>query len=263
MSLTLGSGPLASNTPGQFNFSLDQAPKHRILFEDLPAPNAGVGGRPHACWTPPAGCCCTSPTSTPSTTRRSTTSTGTSLAASDHHTHCPFKGDASYWSLKVGDRELENAVWHYPEPLAESPWLEGYAALYWGKPDLWLYEDEPVRGHLRDPYHRVDVMESSRRVTVKVKGTTVADSDRPKLLFETSVAPRAYLLRADVLPGVLEPSDTTSRCPYKGDATYWHVRTPEGLAEDAAWSYETPLPEAGKAIGHLSFAGDDVEVELS
>ena len=97
----------------------------------------------------------------------------------------------------------------------------------------------------------------------KVKGTTVAASDRPKMLFETSVPPRPYLLRADVLPGVLEPSATTSTCPYKGDATYWHVRTPAGLAEDAAWSYETPLPDAGKAIGHVSFAGDDVEVELS
>ena len=41
------------------------------------------------------------------------------------------------------------------------------------------------------------------------------------------------------------------------------MRTPDGLAEDAAWSHETPLPETGKAIGHLSFAGDDVETEVS
>ena len=180
--------------------------------------------------------------------------------ATDHHTHCPFKGDASYWSLKVGDRAIENAVWHYPEPLAEAPWLEGYAALYWDKADLWLREDEPVRGHLRDPYHRVDVMESSRRVTVRVNGTTVAESDRPKMLFETGLPPRAVPAARRRAAGVLEPSETVTRCPYKGDATHWHVRTPDGLVEDAAWSYETPLPEAGKAIGHLAFAGDGVEV---
>jgi uncharacterized protein (DUF427 family) len=184
------------------------------------------------------------------------------LVDSGHTTHCPFKGDAAYWSLRVGDRVIENAVWHYPAPLEQSPWLEGYAALYWDKADLWLQEDEPVHGYFRDPYHRVDVMESSRPVTVTVNGTVVARTDRPKLLFETGLPPQPYLLRADVEAGVLEPSDTRTWCPYKGEATYWHVRTAEGLAEDAAWSYETPLPETGKAIGHLAFAGDGVQVEL-
>lgn len=262
MSLTLGSGPLASNTPGRFNFSLDQAPKHRILFEDYPRRmRALVDG--HTVLDSTRGKLLHESNMRAVYYAPVDDFDRDVLVASDHHTHCPFKGDASYWWLKVGERELENAVWHYPEPLAEAPWLEGYAALYWNKADLWLCEDEPVRGHMRDPYHRVDVMESSRHVTVKVHGHTVAQCDRPKMVFETSVPPRAYLLRADVLPGVLEPSETTTRCPYKGDATYWHVRTPAGLAEDAAWSYETPLPDAGKAIGHVSFAGDDVEVEVS
>ena len=262
MSLTLGSGPLASNPSGHFNFDLDGAPKHRILFEDYQRRmRALVGGHTvvdstrgkllhesniHAVYYAPID-----------------DFDRDALVASDHHTHCPFKGDASYWSLKVGDREVENAVWYYPEPLAESRWLDGYAALYWDKADLWLCEDEPVRGHMRNPYHRVDVMESSRRVKVKVNGTTVAESDRPKMLFETGIPARAYLLRADVLPGILERSQTTTHCPYKGNATYWHVRTPDGLAQDAAWSYETPLPEAGKVMDHLSFAGDGVEVDLS
>ncbi len=261
MSLTLGSGPLASNTPGRFNFSLDNAPKHRILFEDYPRRMRAMVDR-HTVLDSTRGKLLHESNMRAVYYAPVDDLDHNVLVASDHHTHCPFKGDASYWSLKVGERELENAVWHYPEPLPQAAWLEGHAAMYWAQADLWLQEDEPVRGHLRDPYHRVDVMESSRHVTVKVKGTTVAASDRPKMLFETSVPPRAYLLRADVLPGVLEPSATTSTCPYKGDASYWHVRTPAGLVEDAAWSYETPLPDAGKAIGHVSFAGDDVEVEL-
>ena len=91
----------------------------------------------------------------------------------------------------------------------------------------------------------------------------MGETDRPKMVFETGLAPRPYLLRSDVLPGVLEPSATKTWCPYKGEASYWHVRTSGGLAEDAAWSYETPLPETGKAAGHLSFAGDGVQVEVS
>lgn len=262
MSLTFGSGPLASNPTGQFNFSLDAAPRHRLLFEDFPRRMRALVGGQHVLDSS-RGMLLHESNIKPVYYAPVEDFVEDLLVPSDHTTHCPFKGDASYWSLKVGDREIENAVWYYPEPLAEAPWLGGYAALYWEKADLWLQEDEPVHGYLRDPYHRVDVMESSRRVTVKVNGTTVAESDRPKMVFETGLPPRPYLLRSDVLPGVLEPSDTKTWCSYKGEATYWHVRTPDGLAADAAWSYETPLPETGKAIGHLSFAGDDVEVEVS
>jgi len=262
MSLTFGSGPLASNPTGHFNFDLGDAPKHRLLFEAYPRRmRAFVGERVvldstrgkllHESNMLPVYYCPVEDMA------------DDLLADSDHHTHCPFKGDASYWSLKVDGREIENAVWHYPEPLEASRWLDGYAALSWELADLWLQEDEPVRGHLRDPYHRVDVYESSRRVKVKAAGTVIAETDRPKLVFETSLPPRPYLLRSDVLPGILEQSQTTSFCPYKGEATWWNVRTGDGVIEDAAWSYETPLPEAAKAISHLSFDGDGIELDVS
>ncbi len=261
MSLTFGSGPLAGRH-GDLNFSLADAPKHQLLFDDYPRRmRAFVGDRQVLDSTRgkllfesnigPVYYC-------PIEDLESDL-----LVESDHHTHCPFKGDASYWSVKVGEHEIENAVWHYPEPTDGAPWLKGYAALYFEKADLWLLEDEPVRGHLRDPYHRVDVYESSRKVEVKADGVVIAESDRPKLLFETSLPPRVYLLRSDVLPGILEQTATTSNCPYKGDATYWSVRTHDGVIEDAAWSYETPLPEAGKAIGHLCFDGDGIEIAVS
>ena len=262
MTLTFGPAPLGSNPSGHFNFSLEQAPKHRILFEPFPRRmRAFVGDRQVLDST--RGMLLHESNIKPVYYAPVEDFAEDLFVDSDLTTHCPFKGDASYWSLKVGERLVEDAVWHYPEPLAESPWLEGYAALYWEKADLWLQEDEPVHGYFRDPYHRVDVMESSRRVTVSVKGHKIAESDRPKMLFETGLPPRPYLLRSDILPGILEPSETKTWCPYKGEATYWHVRTPDGLVEDAAWSYETPLPETGKAIGHLSFDGDDVETEVS
>jgi uncharacterized protein (DUF427 family) len=262
MSLTFGSGPLAPRR-GDLNFSLEDAPKHQLLFDDYPRRmRAFVGERVVLDSTRgkllyesnigPVYYCPIEDLS------------DELLVDSELSTHCPFKGDASYWSVKVGDRVIEDAIWYYPEPTDEAPWLKGYAALTFDKADLWMLEDEPVRGHLRDPYHRVDVYESSRKVTVKANGTVIAESDRPKLLFETSLPPRAYLLRADVIPGILEQSATTSNCPYKGDATYWNVRTADGVVlEDAAWSYETPLPETGMALGHLSFDGEGIEIEVS
>lgn len=262
MTLTLGSGPFSGNGAGAFNFSLDDAPAHRLLFEDYPRRVRALVGN-HALLDSMRGRLLFETGILPVYYLPVDDLDADSLEESDHTTHCPFKGDASYWHLRVGDHTYDNAVWHYPEPLPPAAWLKGYCSLYTDAADLWLHEDEPVRGHLRDPYHRVDVLETSRRVKVKVAGVTVAESDRPKMLFETGLPPRPYLLRADVLPGILEPSDKTTHCPYKGEAGYWNVRVGDRLLENAAWSYETPLPEALKAAGHLSFDGEGLDVELS
>jgi uncharacterized protein (DUF427 family) len=175
-------------------------------------------------------------------------------------THCPFKGDASYWSV----RGVEDALWAYEEPLERASWLAGYAALDRSKVDAWFVEDDRLFGpHLRDPYVRVDVHESSRPVVVRAAGTVVARSVRPKLLFETGHPPRAYVPFTDVITGVqLLTSEKRTQCPYKGEASYWHVRTAEGEYPDAAWSYETPLAEVLKIQGHLSFEGKNVSVEV-
>ncbi|HTX00486.1 MAG TPA: DUF427 domain-containing protein, partial [Acidimicrobiales bacterium] len=64
------------------------------------------------------------------------------LEPTDHTTRCPYKGDASYWSVVVGDRRAENAVWGYPDPLASAPDIAGYVAFYWDLADAWYEEDE-------------------------------------------------------------------------------------------------------------------------
>jgi uncharacterized protein (DUF427 family) len=58
------------------------------------------------------------------------------LRPSDHQTFCPFKGEASYWTLVVGDRVEENAVWGYANPFDEVAGLEGYVAFYTDRVDL-------------------------------------------------------------------------------------------------------------------------------
>jgi uncharacterized protein (DUF427 family) len=261
MTLTLGSGPLGHAPAGSFNFSLADAPKHRLMLEPYPRRmRALIAG--HAVLDSMRGKLLYESAHLPVYYLPVDDLDEQYLEPSDHTTHCPFKGDASYWSLRVGERLIENAVWHYPQPLEPASWLEGYCSLAADVADLWLAEDEPVRGHLRDPYHRVDVLESSRRVKVRFEGEVVADSDRPKLLFETGLAPRAYLLRADVLPGILAQSETTSFCPYKGQASWWNLGAGDNVLADGAWSYEAPLPEALKIAGHLCFDGEGIEVEL-
>ena len=149
-------------------------------------------------------------------------------------------------------------MWTYQEPIDTAAWLKGFASLYHDKADAWFVEDERVFYKLRDPYHRVDVFESSRPVTVTAGGEVIARSDRAKLLFETGLPAIAYIPGADVEAGVLTPSDKRTRCPYKGEATYWNVR---GIA-DGAWSYEAPLPEAAAVARHVSFWGEGIEVAV-
>jgi len=52
------------------------------------------------------------------------------LEESEHRTHSLLKGDASYWTLRAGDRKVEHAAWSYPQPLPEGPQIQGYLALY-------------------------------------------------------------------------------------------------------------------------------------
>ena len=70
------------------------------------------------------------------------------LTANDHSTYCPYKGDASYWSLAVGDRLVENAVWGYLNPYPEMSGLIELRGIYWDRMDAWFHDgariDEPL-----------------------------------------------------------------------------------------------------------------------
>lgn len=181
------------------------------------------------------------------------------LVETDHHTHCPLKGDASYWSIGVGDATSENAAWTYPAPIDGAPPIEGLVAFYWHKMDHWYEEDEEVFVHPRDPYHRVDILDSSRHV-VKVSrdGRVLAETDRPRVLFETGLPPRFYIPRSDVHIDALTPSETTTQCPYKGTATYWSLPGDD----DLVWCYEEPIRAASDIAGYLAFFNERVDLDV-
>src|SRR5690606_13110642 len=86
----------------------------------------------------------------------------------------------------------------------------------------------------------------------------VAESRHPLVLTETGLPPRWYLSPDDVrVP--LEPSATRTRCPYKGEASYFSVRLAAGRElTHAARSYPDPLPESARIAGRLSFLHDEL-----
>jgi uncharacterized protein (DUF427 family) len=181
------------------------------------------------------------------------------LSASEHHTYCPYKGTASYWSIAVGGRSSENAVWGYPEPFAEVAAIKDYVAFYWDRVDHWFEEDDEIFVHARDPYKRVDVVNSARPVRVIVGGETVAETTRARFLFETRLPTRYYIPPEDVRLDLLVPSEKVTACPYKGTARYYSVRIGERVFPDLVWCYPEPIPECPKIKGYLCFFNEHVD----
>jgi uncharacterized protein (DUF427 family) len=261
MSLTMGSvAPLGRPSGGVLNFELPEQPAHFLFLHSLDIRIRGeVGGV----------------TVVDTVAARMLHETallprwyfprdavvGGSLEASATTSHCPFKGDARYWDLRVGDRLVADAFWEYPHPLAGAPDLSGLVSPYTEKFDRWLVEDEEMLGPPRDPFHRVDARRSSARVTVRAGGEVVAETSRPVAVFETGLPVRWYVPMEDVADGRLAESPTRTTCPYKGVASYWHVDAGGRRFEDGAWAYTEPLLEAVPARGHVSFMGDGIEVE--
>jgi uncharacterized protein (DUF427 family) len=178
-------------------------------------------------------------------------------------THCPVKGEASHWSLAAGGRRSPDAVWAYQTPIAAASWLAGYCSFTWDAVDAWFEEDEQIFGHPKDPYHRIDILASSRHVRIRQGGVLLAESRRPMLLFETGLPVRYYLPAEDVRTDLLEPSDSHTRCPYKGVASYYSVGAGGVLSSDLAWYYPDPMPEAARIRGLVCFYNDRVELEVS
>jgi uncharacterized protein (DUF427 family) len=174
--------------------------------------------------------------------------------------HSPDLGDGVIYHVRAGMATAESAAMIYPDsPLTR---LRDLVRLEWKAMSEWFEEDEPVYTYPRDPYHRVDILGSSRHVRVEVDGVKVADSSRPQMLFETGNPPRYYLPLTDIRMDLLRPSVTHSQCPYKGTAEFWSVDTGSGLHQDLVWIYRTPLPESQKIAGHASFYNEKVDIYL-
>lgn len=162
--------------------------------------------------------------------------------------------------LVVGDRVFPGVARSYPD--SPDPALAELVAIDWNAMDQWLEEDTEVFVHPRSPYVRVDTLISTRHVVVRVDGLVVADSTRPTLLFETGLPTRYYLPTHDVRGDLLEPTATTTSCPYKGDSRYWSVTVGGVVHENVAWGYDAPLPESAGVTGLICFYNERVDIEI-
>jgi uncharacterized protein (DUF427 family) len=170
------------------------------------------------------------------------------------HPGIPFavhSTDGESLSVAAGGETREGAAFS----VADSD-LGAYLVLDFDAFD-WLEEDEPARGHPRDPYHRIDIRASSRHLRIEHDGQLLAETRRPTLLFETNLPVRFYIPREDVVAD-LHPGDRTSHCPYKGFARYWSVDS----YPNVAWEYHEPYLDAAQVGGLIAFWDDRLEVTL-
>jgi uncharacterized protein (DUF427 family) len=231
MTLTIGTGPFGDAPAGRFNFD-PEPPKDVLYVEDSPRRvRVRLQGR--------------------------TLADSTRMKLSHASGQTP-----TYWFPR------DDVVDDLPEAAraalrtGDDPLLDGHVTFAWHAMDTWLEEDEEIGVHPRDPYHRVDVLHSSRHVRVLLAGELLAESRRPKAVFETGLPVRFYLPPADVRSDVFVPSDTVTHCPYKGTATYRSVRAAGEVHPDLVWTYLKPLREVAEVAEHFCFLNERVDLEV-
>jgi uncharacterized protein (DUF427 family) len=110
--------------------------------------------------------------------------------------------------------------------------------------------------------HQITITPVTYHVEVVLSGQKVAESDRPVILDETGLPTRYYLPRADVRTELLRPTSHESRCPFKGQASYWSVEIGDDVYENVVWSYETPIPDADGIKGLMCFYNERVDLTV-
>ncbi|HUC09136.1 MAG TPA: DUF427 domain-containing protein [Stellaceae bacterium] len=121
-------------------------------------------------------------------------------------------------------------------------------------------------GFASRPDHRVDLVPEKRRVRVTFGGVTIADSSAALRVEETGHAPVHYVPEKDVRVALLHRTDHHTRCPYKGEASYWTIEVPGEASEDgikrsenAVWGYPTPYDEVAGIAGYYAFYPDRID----
>lgn len=116
---------------------------------------------------------------------------------------------------------------------------------------------------LPGPDHQITIAPSNDRVLVRSGETTIADSQSTLVLRESNHAPVRYIPLADVDRSQLAPSELTSYCPYKGDASYYSIVAGQERGTDAVWFYDQPYPAVAQIKDHVAFYSDRVELAVT
>ena len=114
---------------------------------------------------------------------------------------------------------------------------------------------------LPGPDHPITITANPRRIRVSAAGVVIAESSNALSLKEASYPAVSYLPRADANMALLQRSERTTHCPYKGDASYFSIAADGKTIENAIWTYETPFPAMAEISGYLAFYPDKVRIE--
>jgi uncharacterized protein (DUF427 family) len=158
---------------------------------------------------------------------------------------------ADKWTLKVTNGcTITNVLafsQHLTGPAAS---LQSLVRIPFNSIDQWYEESTPIYVHPKDPFKRVDVLLSTRPIRVFIDQKLVASTTTSMHLYETGLPTRYYLPLSCIDASTMRPSATRTKCPYKGEAEYYHVDLGEGKVwEDVVWFYRTPLVECAKVEG--------------
>ena len=110
--------------------------------------------------------------------------------------------------------------------------------------------------------HQIQLHREPRRVEVVVDGTVVASSAGTVALEETGLPTRYYFPRDDVRFEFLDATPTETVCPFKGQASYWTVRTPDGEHRDLAWGYQQPIDGVTDIAGRVCFYAERSDTRI-
>ncbi len=112
--------------------------------------------------------------------------------------------------------------------------------------------------------HPITIGPTKGRVQVRVNGELVADTSAALQLQEATLPLVQYIPLADVVQDRLTRTDTSSYCPFKGEASYYSVTTEAGdTVGDAIWTYEQPYPAVAAIAGHVAFYPDKAEISVA
>ncbi|KAF1807974.1 DUF427-domain-containing protein [Eremomyces bilateralis CBS 781.70] len=160
--------------------------------------------------------------------------------------------------------------------------LEGgkldYVRLPFNEMEKWYEEDLPIYIHPKDPFKRVDLLPSTRKIEVRYHGTLLASTNYSVHVLETSLPTRYYLpLHSLTSTTTLRPSTLVTGCPYKGEASWYHVvaTAPPGEElefeigrrgwekKDFVWSYKRPTLESTAIAGMICFFNEKVDIFIN
>jgi uncharacterized protein (DUF427 family) len=176
----------------------------------------------------------------------------------EHTTRHQDLGTTAWYAVRSGDQVAQRGGWQHTGLPDHAGELQNRIAFAWRAMDAFYEEDERIVGHAADPYHRIDIRETSRHLVVRYRDRVIADTTRPLALYESGFAPRWYVPRDDIDQSALTAVETKTFCPYKGVCSYYDIED----ARLAAWCYPETYPEVSRVTNFVSFEPDILTVHL-